>query len=82
MKKQILKKSDVLREGYIKGLKEAQRVISEQLNSNITADGAESDESKFEYSAKLAKNDIDKLVAAYKSGNFHNGGVTAWNGLT
>lgn len=31
MKKRILKKSDVLREGYVKGLKEAQRVINESL---------------------------------------------------
>lgn len=34
MKKRTLKKSDVLREGYIKGLKKAQRVINEILKES------------------------------------------------
>lgn len=33
-------------------------------------------------SADLAKNAIDKIVAAYKSGNFYNGGATGWSALT
>lgn len=32
--KKVLKKSEVLREGYIKGLKKAQRVINEMLESS------------------------------------------------
>lgn len=35
MKKQLLKKSDVLREGYVKGLKEAQRIINEQIKGYV-----------------------------------------------
>lgn len=31
--KKVLKKSEVLREGYIKGLKHAQRIINEMLES-------------------------------------------------
>lgn len=33
MKKKMLKKSEVLREGYVKGLKEAQRIINEALGT-------------------------------------------------
>ena len=36
MKKRLLKRSDVLREGYVKGLRKAQRIIAEMLQ---TADG-------------------------------------------
>lgn len=35
MKARVLKKSDVLREGYIKGLKEAQRIISETIGEQV-----------------------------------------------
>lgn len=35
MKKRILKKSDVLREGYIKGLQEAQRIIKEAIGVDL-----------------------------------------------
>lgn len=34
MKKRILKKSDLLREGYVKGLKKAQRIIKEMLEQS------------------------------------------------
>lgn len=34
MRKRILKKSEVLREGYIKGLKHAQRIINEMLDKD------------------------------------------------
>lgn len=36
MKKSTLKKSDVIREGYLKGLEEARRIISEQVNKEET----------------------------------------------
>lgn len=84
--KKVLRKSEALRKGYIKGPKEAQHVINEQLNSNIeeneSEDGSESDDCWFKYSAKLAKNEIDKLVAAYKCGNFYNGGIRSCSGIT
>lgn len=34
MKKRLLKKSEVLREGYIKGLKKAHKIISEMYDEN------------------------------------------------
>lgn len=41
MKKKMLKKSDVLREGYVKGLKKAQKLIKESLDSNPFEDTEE-----------------------------------------
>lgn len=35
MKERLLKKSDVLREGYVKGLKEAQRIINEMIAESV-----------------------------------------------
>lgn len=34
MRKRFLKKSDVLREGYVKGLKKAQRIIAESIEND------------------------------------------------
>lgn len=34
MKRRIMKKSEVLKEGYIKGLKKAQKIINEMLSEN------------------------------------------------
>lgn len=38
MKKQMLKKSEVLREGYIKGLKKAQRIITEMMENETESE--------------------------------------------
>lgn len=36
MKRRVLKKSEVLREGYVKGLKKAQSIIRSMLNEGWT----------------------------------------------
>lgn len=35
MKKRLQKKSEVLREGYVKGLKKAQQIINKMLNEGV-----------------------------------------------
>lgn len=54
--KKMLKKSDVLREGYLKGLKEARRIINEMIDeSPITI------EELVEYTKEAADSIIEKI---------------------
>lgn len=54
MRKRILKKSEVLREGYMKGLKKAQRIINEML---VQSQGFDDDDELNSYSYNGKKND-------------------------
>lgn len=80
MKKRILKKSEVIREGYIKGLRKAQRIINEML---VQTQGFEDDVDEFESGSvsgvrpairagvdKLSKENGKKLVLACSRGDF------------
>lgn len=58
MKKRLLKKSEVLREGYIKGLKKAQSIIYRQLNEAPVIDAA-----AFEEVQNTRKVEIKKRIA-------------------
>lgn len=55
----MLKKSDVLREGYVKGLKDAQRIINEMANKNATM---VSDEFRVGELFDFGDFQIDKLI--------------------
>lgn len=52
MRKRILKKSEVLREGYVKGLKKAQAVINEMLVQTQGFDEGELEGDTFTYNGK------------------------------
>lgn len=79
MKKRVLKKSDILREGYVNGLKEAQRIINEQLKFNVNEEqqglNRESEDKILGYRVNGAKEELDKLVAAYQDGNYFRSDV-------
>lgn len=57
MRKRILKKSEVLREGYIKGLKKAQRIINEML---VYGSGFDDDMYINDYAKMYPLDDINK----------------------
>lgn len=58
MKKRIQKKSEVLREGYVKGLKKAQKIIREMLES------VDDDEELTSEVSVLADNEQDAIYYA------------------
>mgnify|MGYP003295470834 CR=1 FL=1 len=58
MVKHFLKKSDVLREGYVKGLKKAQKIIREMLEN------ADDDEELTDEVSVLADNEQDAIYYA------------------
>lgn len=74
MKKRIMKKSEVLREGYIKGLKEAQKVINETLfGYGLVEDGRYTIN---EMGARITQDlidDLEKVKTAFENEeNAHN----------
>lgn len=70
MKKRMLKKSDVLREGYVKGLKKAQSIINERISFSIGEQRRGIDmlplEQVLEYRVKCAEEEMSKIVDLYK----------------
>lgn len=58
MKRRIIKKSEILREGYVKGLKKAQRIINEMLGDMVN------DEDCPETLDVIADNDDDAIWTA------------------
>lgn len=66
--KKMLKKSEVLREGYIKGLKEAQRVINEQLfGYGLVKDGTYTLDQMMANITQELIDDLQKLKAAIEN---------------
>lgn len=78
MRKRILKKSDVLHEGYVQGLRKAQRIINEQITENQTDD----DKEDLQTIVGDMQEELNRLLAAYEDGNYHRSGAGfIWDSL-
>lgn len=69
MRKRILKKSEVLREGYVKGLKKAQAVINEMLVQTQGFDEGELEGDTFTYNGKKGDDFSGKRKAGKSNAN-------------